>query len=198
MNRTLSTTERLKLFGVTHQLIDNELSKVESDLGVDLGRTAPRLAEIDSTYYPQFEQALRKEASSMAEHYEVFYCLENTIRQLVCDTMEGVHGADWWNSDKVPSKLRDDVAMRMQRERDSGVTRRSNEPLDYTNFGELSEIIKVNWDAFGSILNSQKAVEKVMSALNTLRGPIAHCCTLAEDEALRLRLSVRDWFRLME
>jgi len=38
----------------------------------------------------------------------------------------------------------------------------------------------------------------VMGSLNTLRGPIAHCSPLAEDEALRLRLAVRDWFRLME
>jgi hypothetical protein len=27
---------------------------------------------------------------------------------------------------------------------------------------------------------------------------VAHCSPLAEDEVLRLKLSVRDWFRLME
>lgn len=37
-----------------------------------------------------------------------------------------------------------------------------------------------------------------MPRLNTLRGAVAHCTPLAEDEVLRLRLSVRDWFRLME
>jgi len=37
-----------------------------------------------------------------------------------------------------------------------------------------------------------------MANLNTLRGPIAHCTLLAEDEVVRLRLSVRDWFRQME
>ena len=72
------------------------------------------------------------------------------------------------------------------------------ESIDYTTFGELGEIIKSNWDLFGSIFNSKKAVEKVMANLNALRNPIAHCSLLAEDEVLRLRLSVRDWFRLME
>ena len=86
----------------------------------------------------------------------------------------------------------------MQRERDSGMTMRSEDQLDFTTFGELAEIIKANWSIFGSIFNSVKAVEKVMNSLNALRGPIAHCTILAEDEALRLRLSVRDWFRLME
>ncbi len=37
-----------------------------------------------------------------------------------------------------------------------------------------------------------------MTSLNMLRAPIAHCCPLAEDEIVRLRLTVKDWFRLME
>lgn len=45
------------------------------------------------------------------------------------------------------------------------------------------------------MLNSPKAVERIMSNLNTLRGPIAHFVELAEDEEVRLRLSVKDWFR---
>lgn len=81
---------------------------------------------------------------------------------------------------------------------DTGVTPRSQDPLDYTTFGELAEIIKSNWGVFGGIFSSVKAVERVMASLNTLRGPIAHCSLLAEDEVLRLQLGLRDWFRLME
>ena len=40
-------------------------------------------------------------------------------------------------------------------------------------------------------------LENVLSRLNALRGPIAHCSILAEDEIVKLNLSVRDWFRLM-
>ncbi len=32
-----------------------------------------------------------------------------------------------------------------------------------------------------------------MFSLNMLRGPIAHCCPLSEDEVDRLRLAVKDW-----
>lgn len=32
---------------------------------------------------------------------------------------------------------------------------------------------------------------------NLLRGLIAHCEELSEDEVLRLRLTLADWFRLM-
>jgi hypothetical protein len=91
-----------------------------------------------------------------------------------------------------------DAETRLQRDLDSGYTLRSDNPLDFTTFGELGEIIKTNWDLFGAIFSSPKAVEKVMASLNLLRGPVAHCSPLAEDEVLRLQLSVRDWFRLME
>ena len=78
------------------------------------------------------------------------------------------------------------------------MTVRSEDPLDFTTFGELSGIITGNWDLFGGILTSPKAVERIMGNLNSLRGPIAHCSPLAEDEVLRLQLSLRDWFRQME
>ena len=78
-------------------------------------------------------------------------------------------------------------------------TPRSSDPIDYTTFGELGEIIKSNWSIFGgAVFNEIKAVEKVMANLNSLRNPIAHCCALAEDEVVRLHLSLRDWFRMMD
>ena len=55
-----------------------------------------------------------------------------------------------------------------------------------------------SWPLFGSVLNDPKAVETVMARLNALRGPIAHCSPLADDEILRLSLTVKDWFRMMK
>ena len=86
----------------------------------------------------------------------------------------------------------------MQREVDSGVTLRSEEEIDFTTFGELGEIVRNKWDTFDALFSSQKAFTKIMTSLNMLRGPIAHCCPLAEDEVARLGLTLRDWFRLME
>jgi hypothetical protein len=55
-----------------------------------------------------------------------------------------------------------------------------------------------NWKLFSDTFIDAKAVEGVLARLNMLRAPIAHCSMLAEDEVLRLRLSLRDWFQLME
>jgi len=188
---------------MTNQMVMEDLSKIALLHGVELGH-APVVAQaaaqaVEDVYYPQFDAAVRAEAAQMAKHYEVFYSLEKSIRALVSETMEDAEKtADWWGLARVPQNIQIEVKSRIQKELDAGVTLRSADELDFTTFGELSVIISANWDIFGGLFNSKKAIEKVMSSLNALRNPIAHCSPLAEDEQLRLQLAVRDWFRLME
>lgn len=191
--------DRIKSFGMTNQMITEDLHRIGATYSIDLGHVPTSSQAVESIYYPQFDVAVRAEASLMSRHYEVFYCLEKSIRELVSEAIESREKiTEWWSSARVPANIKAEVASRMQKEIDSGMTRRSSAELDYTTFGELSQIISANWDIFGEIFSSKKAVEKVMSSLNSLRGPIAHCSPLAEDEELRLQLTVRDWFRLME
>jgi HEPN superfamily Swt1-like protein len=195
---TSDADHHLRSFGMSGFLITEELKGVETRYGIELGHVKRGLDD-ESQYYPQFEQAVRVEAARMSEHYEVFYCLETSIRKLMTDTLSDpdAEGPNWWNSARIPQAIKDVTAERLQKEIDSGVTQRSEKAIDYTTFGELSVIITNNWDLFETIFTSKKAVEKVMRDLNVLRGPIAHCCPITEDEVDRLRLAVKDWFRMM-
>jgi len=178
-------------------MLSDDLARIEKQFNIELGHI-PSSAKIPSIdYYPQFEQSVRAEAAEMSRHYELFYCLENSIRKLITEALRENAGPNWWESGKIPSNIVDGVKERVQKEIDSGVTRRSDDPIDHTTFGELSVIITTNWDLFGTIFSSRRAVEKVMSSLNLLRGPIAHCCPLSEDEKDRLKLTVKDWFRMI-
>lgn len=191
----MDRAEKIKLFGRSLPALERDLDRVEGLLKIDLQRSTED--ERNDDYYPQFAQAFRQEASAMGQHYEVFYCLEKTIRKLVADTLEAQHGENWWAS-KIPPQIQQNARENMQRELDSGVTQRSEEEIDFTTFGELGEIVRSNWVDFDAIFSSQKAFTKIMTSLNVLRAPIAHCCPLSEDEIVRLRLTVKDWFRLME
>ena len=132
----------------------------------------------------------------MAAHYEIFYCLEKSIRDLVCERLAAEKGALWWDT-AVPHTVRDNV--REYAERGGiGVAIRSTREIDYTTFGELGEVVRANWQTFSDTFNNEKAFTKIMGNLNLLRGPIAHCSPLADDEVVRLRLTLKDWFRLME
>lgn len=192
-----SVKKVLKSFAMTNQLMEYDLDKIERDFGINLGRMHQGVIGQDASYYPQIEQAIRDEASAMAPHYEVFYSLEKMVRQLVSGTLSATD-INWWESARVPEFIKQNAVKTQGKEVDAGVTPRSDDLIDFCTFGELGEIIKVNWDVFGSIFSSQKAVERVIANLNTLRGPIAHCSKIADDEIVRLRLTVRDWFRLME
>lgn len=191
----MSIEDRIKLFGMSHTLVESDLDKAEKSLSLDLQRHP--IENKDDQYYPQFELSLRNDAHRMASYYELFYCLERTIRSLVAETLQAQYGDNWWAL-RVPENVRKNANENIQREIDSGVTIRSENEIDYTTFGELGEIVRANQTEFGALFSSLKAFNKIMNSLNMLRGPIAHCCPLAEDEVMRLTLTVKDWFRLME
>jgi hypothetical protein len=192
-----SVDDGVRSFGMSGFLICDEFRQIEQRFGVELGHVRKATANSAAAYYPQFEQAVRAEAAEMSEHYEVFYCLEQAIRKLITETLEDAEGGDWWNSSRVAPDIKADVASLVRKEKDNGITPRSDNMIDYTTFGQLSVMITANWDVFEPILKSKRGVERVMANLNLLRGPIAHCCPMQEDEIDRLRLAVKDWFRII-
>ncbi len=193
----MRSDEAIKLFGLNNLTIESDIRKIEREFEVNLGHKLSDKGEIDQTYYPQFTERLRDEAFKMALNYSIFYCLENSIRDLIKQRLEEQHGESWWE-ETVPESVRKNAEKNKRKELSSGVTPRSSGLIDYTTFGELGEIIKANWPIFGDMFRDIQAVEKVLNTLNTLRAPIAHCKALAEDEELRLHLALRDWFRQME
>lgn len=183
---------------MSNQLLLSDLKTIEKKYGLEkLVVVNDPQDEIESNFYLQFNSELRSEAMKMANHYQLFYCLEKSIREMITDLMEATYGIDWWDKQGIIlDHIKQEVYKNMKKEADSALTPRSSEPIDYTTFGQLAEIMKSNWDVFGSVFSNIKAVERVLGNLNSLRNPIAHCSFLAEDEVMRLHLSLRDWFRL--
>jgi len=190
----MSTENEMKHFILNNLAIRSDIKDVEKRYDIEL--LGHYRATQDERYYPQFADKLRREAEQMAEHYKIFYCLENFLRELITSKLVEEHGEGWWDS-AVPESVRINAADNRKREIASGNTPRSNLMIDYTNFGELGEIVRANWAVFGDVFRDLKAVGNIMARLNTLRAPIAHCKVLAEDEVVRLDLSLRDLFRQM-
>lgn len=140
----------------------------------------------------------RQQADRMAYYYKLFYLLENEIRGFIVDILE-VGDQNWWLN-RVPEQVRLNAGKNLDRERREGTIPRSDRMIDYTTFGELGEIIKANWDLFGGVFSrhDKVGVERVLQQLNMLRGPIAHCGILGEDDVVKLKLVVRNWYRLAE
>jgi hypothetical protein len=188
-------SNNLRAFGMSGAQIIAELKSFEKKFGLAIlpsdGRVVRKIAG-----YEQFEISVRKSAARMSEYYEIFFCLEVSIRMLVDSMLIEAEGKDYWNSKRIDDDLRKTVNELIREEVDKGITRRSDNPLDYLTFGQLGNVITKNFVLFETVLSSRRAVERVIQDLSKLRNSIAHCCELADDEADRLRLSVRDWFRL--
>lgn len=193
----MSNLDKIKLFSIANSLTEYHLDNIEEKYDLELQRE-PKKEIQKKEYYLQFAFNFRKEAKLMAEHYEVFYCLEKSIRALILELMNEKYGENWWD-EKVSEPIKANVKSNIKRDEDSGFTIRSEERIDYTTFGELSQIVSSNWEAFEELFKrGQKSFQRIMTNLNQLRGPIAHCSPFAEDEIVRLELTVKDWFRLME
>lgn len=188
----------VELFVLKCAVIEASLRNMLAEYAVDSvrGQGAAGDEKLEP-FIKQFELSNRRNAAHMSQYYEIFYLLENDIRRLIVETMEAAHGPDWWNTHVSPGVL-EEVRKNRDREAQAGVSVRSDDNIDYTTFGQLGEIIRENWSDFAGMLSNQSAVSRALYGLNMLRGTIAHCGVLAEDEVDRLKLSIRDWFRVLE
>jgi hypothetical protein len=191
----LKIEDQIKLFGLNNLSIDAAIRKTEKEIGIPFRQVGPN-EDKDEEFYPQFPEHIRREAENMARQYEIFYCLETSIRQLIADRLREEIGVDWWEQ-SVPEQIKRNAEENRRRESETGMTPRSDDMIDFTTFGELGQVISANGKIFGDTFRDLKAVSRVLSSLNSLRAPIAHCCPLAEDEISRLQISLKDWFRQM-
>ncbi|MET2830790.1 Swt1 family HEPN domain-containing protein [Mesorhizobium shangrilense] len=188
--------QRLELFVLKCAVIQADVEK--------FGRIDNPIAGWDSSvsdsgydeYVSQFSEDSRSGARKMASYYELFYLIENDIRRIIHETLEESHGRSWWDV-CVDQAVKDEVEKNRKRELELALSIRSEREIDYTTFGQLGDIIRKNWTNFAGIMSNQPALSRVLHQLNVLRGTIAHCGFLAEDEVDRLHLTIKDWFRVM-
>lgn len=189
----MSLSDRIKLFGMHNLLLETELMKLEEG-GIQIEHTKTILKS-EIVDVELFESDILQEARKMADFYALYYSLENSIRRLISERLSEKHGANWWK-DKVPDGVQKEVEKKQKDERDTTMSIRSEDPLAYTNFGELIGIFDQNWSAFSDTLRSQKAMQTILAQFNKIRNVVAHSCALNEDEITRFKLLVKDWFRI--
>lgn len=189
----MSLNDDIKLFGMHNLLLETDLKRLEdSGIQIEHAKTIQQAAIVDVEL---FESDILQEARKMADFYALYYSLENSIRRLISERLSEKHGATWWKS-KVPLGVQQEVEKKQKEEKDTTMSIRSDDPLAYTNFGELISIFDQNWADFSDTLRSQKAMQTILSQFNKIRNVVAHSCALNEDEITRFKLYMKDWFRI--
>ena len=189
----MNLSDRIKLFGMKNLLLEADLADLEKK-GIEIGhsQTVEQKEIVDTEI---FEIDIRKQAKQMVDLYYLLFCLENSIRKLVGERLREKYGSTWWDT-RVPEPVRKNVLKKQKNEKDTPFSERSEEPIYYTDFRELVEIIEQNWIDFSDTFRSIESVKSTLTTLNVLRRPIAHNSVLDEDEILRFKLHIKDWIRI--
>jgi len=161
-------------------------------IGLDDGSVEENL--LHETLAP-FSIAVRNEALRMSRLYAVIYCFEVSVRDLIRSRM-GDSDAAWWESTRVPRKVRDTAASRQKdAESNSWLEGQSRDVLGFVDFGGLTDIIVNNWADFEDLIPSQHWLKQRLDELERARNYIAHNRMLTPAEFARLEMYVGDWNR---
>jgi len=183
----------LQLFSMRNLLLESDLEKLEnSGINLDHSKNIEKGQLVDIEL---FEFDLIQSAKKMADFYVLYFAFENSVRRLISGRLSEKYGINWWET-KVPDGVKTNVKDKQNKEKEAIISIRSEDPLAYTNFGELIDILNKNWADFSDSIRSQKAMQQVLGQFNLIRNIIAHSCELNEDEIIRLKLLVKDWLRI--
>lgn len=141
------------------------------------------------------DEDLVSRAKRMATVYVAIAAFEITVREFVSKRLLEVVGADWWTS-SVSEKIRTKAETRKTEEaKVRWHTPRGDEPLNYTEFGDLASIIAQNWQHFENHLESQDWVRQIIATLERSRNVIMHSGELGLQDVERIGTAIRDWIR---
>lgn len=146
----------------------------------------------------EFSLDARLQAKRMGSVYELLYCLENSMRELIESTLRDRMGPEEWWTDGIPERIRKSADKRREddkRSRWHGP--RGASLLAYTDFPQLADIIVDRWPDFEDLLGDQGWVESYFTEMNRTRRALAHTGELTEFDVDRMEMRVREWLRVV-
>ncbi len=145
--------------------------------------------------YSSFSGDSILESKKMAECYQIVYCFENDLREIVTDIMNENFGHNWWEN-KVSASIKGSVTKRRDEEMENIYFKRSDEPLFYTTLGELKRIILDNVEVFEIHFRNEPFIKSMLHSINRLRIVVGHNCLLENLDIQALSQNIGRWYTI--
>jgi len=143
----------------------------------------------------QMDEELVGAAAIMGAVYTSIAAFENSTRRFIAKVLVDAHGSDWWRT-KVSEKIRTGAeARRTDEERTKWHGRRGDDPINYTEMGQLVDIMGQNWTDFEPHVRRLEWARELFGAVERSRNVIMHSGTLELADIERLGMNMRDWIR---
>lgn len=145
----------------------------------------------------EFSVEARVKAKRMGRIYELLYCLENSMRELIERTLKESPDLGEW-TDGIEAGI---LANAKTREEQDEAARwhgpRGESILNYLDFPDLGAIILHRWDDFADLLGDRRWVEGYFREMNPTRRALAHTGDLTEFDVRRMEMRVQEWLRVV-
>ncbi|GAB1106499.1 MAG: hypothetical protein Sw2PiMacB_08030 [Shewanella algae] len=189
----MKSIEELKQLVFNGILLEDSFERLEQDgISIKRGHNVIPVERLDES---DFSPTIIHRANKMASVYIVFFCIENSVRELITDRLAERKGVDWWET-CVPKKIKDSVqSLKEKEEINRYHAQRSSSTIGYTMLGNLSQIIINNWDDFSDLFPSQAWINARFTDLEMSRNIIMHTGILPDIEIERIESICRDWIR---
>lgn len=187
------TISRIYEFAYRGQLAEESLDRD--------GRRSTRLIELADS---EIAQALSLDvlddvnvanARAMAVVYTAIAAFENSVRTLVVKTLADKFKEEWWEKgvakgirERAEKRLKDEEQVRWH-------AQRGNDPINYTTFGDLKNVMQNNWDCFEVLIGSLPWASGIFDIVERSRNVIMHSGLLEREDIERLGVNIRDWIK---
>lgn len=132
-------------------------------------------------------------SKKMASVYVAITSFENMTRDFIAKTLSETEGENWWEkcvSDNIRKRAE---SRRKEEEKIKWHQQRGDRLLNYTEMGDLNNIIQQNWDKFEDYLISLDWARQIINTLERSRNVIMHGGELGDRDIERVGTNIRDW-----
>lgn len=134
-------------------------------------------------------------AKLMAAVYVAVAAFENSARELVTTVLREAVGDEWWET-AVSAQIKKSCKTRQEDEAKHRFhTQRGDAPINYTDLGQLGNIIRQNPEHFADFLPSVEWAAAIFDAVERSRNVIMHSGTLDLEDVERVGMNIRDWVK---
>jgi hypothetical protein len=134
-------------------------------------------------------------AKAIAVVYTAIAAFENSVRALVTKTLMDKYQEEWWGKG-VSNSIRDRAQKRIEDEQSAKWhAQRGHDPINYTTFGDLKNIMQNNWDSFEDLIGSLTWASGIFDVIERSRNVIMHSGMLEREDIDRLGVNIRDWVK---
>lgn len=132
-------------------------------------------------------------ARDMSIVYTAVAAFENSVRELIKDTLIEAIGDNWWEQCVSDRMKKQAEALKKKDEEARWHSARGEHPLNYTMLPNLMNIIKNNYEHFEPFIHSIEWASGVFEIVHRSRNVIMHSGTLTKRDVARLGTFIRDW-----